>query len=406
MDQIYDFAITGAGPGGSTTASYLAQAGARVLLLDKTDFPRDKTCGDALSPNALKIVSDLGLMEKLREFSFRINGIRLVSPDGGDMVAPIPPKTGFSNYLQIAPRVDFDQMLQEHATQSGAQFASKVRITDIQFEKDRLTLRGKNQHKTYRFSARAAVIAVGASIPLLLKTEIMNAAPPYAFAARAYFSGIHGLQDLMEIRFDGVPLPGYGWIFPTSETSANVGAGFMKSSPNLPSTATEVLNKFLQHKPVAAMMADSHKEGAVKSFPLRMDFASAKIFGERILVVGEAAGLVNPFTGEGIDYAMESGKIAAEVLIEQLATGDFSASELKDYNRRLRARFHSLFVWTMRMRNIYMNDWLLNPLVRAAKNEPSIEKIILEVLLSYRNPVQALSPKTLYYVLRNWHKPI
>ena len=133
-----------------------------------------------------------------------------------------------------------------------------------------------------------------------------------------------------------------------------------------------------------------------------MDFATAKSYSERTLVIGEAAGLVNPFTGEGIDYAMESGQMAAAVLLNQLESGDLSISALKRYDQKLRARFQSLFVWTMRTRGVYMNDWLLNPLVRAAKNESSVEKVILEVLLSYRNPVQALSPKIIYHVLRNW----
>jgi menaquinone-9 beta-reductase len=402
MNQIYDVAIIGAGPGGSTAASYLAQAGARVLLLDKADFPRDKTCGDAVSPNALKIAIDLGLMDKLGEFSYRINGVRLVAPDGGDMTASIPTKSGFTDYLYISPRLQLDNLLLEKAIQSGADFESQVRITDIQVDSQSVTLKGKNPHGESRFSARVVVIAVGASIPLLLKTGILAAAPPFALAARAYFTGVQGLSDLMEIRFDGVPLPGYGWIFPTSETSANIGAGFMKNSPNLPSNVRDVLDDFLNHTPIAAMLAESQTEGAIKSYPLRMDFAAAKTYADRLLVVGEAAGLVNPFTGEGIDYAMESGAMAAEVLIAQLAKGDFSAKSLKLYDRKLRARFQSLFVWTMRMRGVYMNDWLLNPLVRAAKNVSSVEKIILEVLLSYRNPVQALAPRTIYHVLRNW----
>jgi menaquinone-9 beta-reductase len=405
MNQIYDVAIIGAGPGGSSAASYLAQAGARVLLLDKADFPRDKTCGDAVSPNALKIAGDLGLMDKLREFSYRINGIRLVAPNGGDMAAPIPTKSGFTNYVYISPRLQLDNLLLEKAIQSGADFESRIRITDIQVDRDRVTLKGKNQRGESSFSARVAVIAVGASIPLLLKTGIMAAAPPVALAARGYFTGVQGLQDLMEIRFDGVPLPGYGWIFPTSETSANIGAGFMKNSPNLSSNVREVLDDFLHHEPIANMLAESQRVGAIKSYPLRMDFATAKTYADRLLVVGEAAGLVNPFTGEGIDYAMESGAMAAEVLIEQLAKGELSAKSLKRYNQKLRGRFQSLFVWTMRMRGLYMNDWLLNPLVRAAKNVSSVEKIILEVLLSYRNPVQALAPRTLYHVLRNWKEP-
>lgn len=402
MNTLYDVAIIGAGPGGTTTASYLAKAGIRVLLVDKAKFPRDKTCGDALSPNALKILGDLGLLDAIKDFGFRLNGVRLVAPDGSEMVAPIPPKQGLANYIYIAPRYQLDNLLLEHAIESGAEFKPAFRVTDIQVERDRVTIIGRNRKATSSFSARVGVVAVGASIPLLKKLDLMPRAPKFAVAARTYFENLTNLEDLMEIRFDGAPLPGYGWIFPTSATSANVGAGFLKKSPNLPTTAQGVLDTFLNHGPIQEKMANSKRMGAVKSYPLRMDFATARTFSDRLIIVGEAAGLVNPFTGEGIDYAMESGQIAAQVLIGQLESCDFSSSALRAYDKKLRARFQSLFVWTMRMRGLYMNEWLLNPLVRAAGKESSVEKTVLEVLLGYRNAGRALSPLIIYHVLRNF----
>lgn len=405
MTIIYDVAVIGAGPGGSITATFLTQSGAKVLLMDKAEFPRDKTCGDALSPNALRVLAELGLVEKVRKLSFQINGVRLVSPDGSELIAPIPQKAGYQDHLYITPRIHLDNLLLENAIKQGVDFKPKTRITNINFSKNVIKLTGKNKQQTFDFLTRTAVIATGASTPLLLKTGILSKAPQYALAARAYFDNINSLEGLMEIRFDGVPLPGYGWIFPISETAANIGAGFMRKSPKLPNTATEVLDNFLHHKPVARILAQSQIMGEVKSYPLRMDFATAKTFGDRLLVVGEAAGLVNPFTGEGIDYAMESGQIAAEVLINLLENGDLSAAGFKAYDQRLRKRFQSLFLWTMRMRGLYMNNWLLNPLIRAAKSEKKIETTLLEVLLSYQNPIKALAPGTIYHTLRNLKKP-
>ncbi len=402
MNPRYDVAIIGAGPGGTTTASYLAQAGARVLLLDKAEFPRDKTCGDALSPNALRILGDLGLLAELKNFGFRLNGVRLVAPDGSDLVAAIPQKPGLADHLYIAPRFQLDNLLLQHAIASGAEFKPAFRVTDVQVEKRQVSIVGKNRNSASQFSARVAVIAVGASISLLERVGLTSTPPKFALAARAYYDDLPRLDDLLEIRFDGVPLPGYGWIFPTSATSANVGAGFMKKSPNLPSTARAVLDQFLSHHPIKEKLSTGQRAGPIKSYPLRMDFATAQTFGERIVLVGEAAGLVNPFTGEGIDYAMESGQIAAGVLTRQLESGDFSLSTLRIYDKKLRARFHSLFVWTMRMRNLYMNEWLLTPLIRAANRERTVEKTILEVLLAYRNAIQALAPNTIFHVLRNW----
>jgi len=401
MEAHYDVAIIGAGPGGTTTASYLAKAGARVLLVDKADFPRDKTCGDALSPNALKILGNLGLLDELKEIGFRLNGIRLVAPDGSDMVAPIPPKPGLADYLYIAPRFQLDNLLLQHAIESGAEFKPAFRVTDIQLERDRIVIAGRNNKRSSRFYAQVGVIAVGANIPLLQKIGLISTPPKFGIAARTYIDNISDLDDLMEIRFDGVPLPGYGWVFPTSATSANVGAGFLNKSPNITTTARGILNAFLDHGPIRERLKNSKVMGATKSYPLRMDFVTARIISDRIILVGESAGLVNPFTGEGIDYAMESGQIAAQVITSQLESGDFSISALRAYDKKLRARFHSLFVWTMRMRTIYMNEWLLNPLIRAAIKERFVEKTILEVLLSYRNAVHALTPRTIFHVLRN-----
>ncbi|MBC8503560.1 MAG: geranylgeranyl reductase family protein [Anaerolineales bacterium] len=401
MNTVYDVAIIGAGPGGSTTASYLAKAGVRVLLLDKSEFPRDKTCGDALSPNALKILGDLNLIDKLIEFGHRLNGIRLVAPNGNELVAPIPPKHGFVEHLYIAPRIKLDDLLLQNSIALGAEFKSNVRVTDLRVDSNKVTITGKSANKEQIFFANVGVIAVGANTALLQKLGFLSKLPEFAVAARAYYNNLPNLDDLMEIRFDGVPLPGYGWIFPTSKTSANIGAGFLRKSKKLPFTAKEILDKFLDHGPVREKISLGQRQGVVKGYPLRMDFATARVHSNRIILVGEAAGLVNPFTGEGIDYAMESGQIAARVLIDLATTGDYSFKALHSYDRNLRKRFQRLFVWTTRLRSIYINEWLLNPLIRAANHEKSVEKTILEVLLSYRNAIQALSPSTLYHVLTN-----
>lgn len=401
MNAPYDIAIIGAGPGGSTTATYLAKTGARVLLMDKAKFPRDKTCGDALSPNAIKILEDMGLLDDLEDFGFRLNGVRLVAPDGNGMEAPVTQKQGLPDHLYIAPRLQLDNLLVQNAIQAGVEFKPSLKVSDILVENDQVIVLGSNRKVAGRFSAKAAVLAVGVSTPLLKKLGLMPRSPKFAVAARAYYENLAGLDDLMEIRFDSAPLPGYGWIFPTSATSANIGAGFLKRSRKLPLTAKGVFDKFLNHPPIQEIMENANQVGAVKSYPLRMDFATARTFDDRLVVVGEAAGLVNPFTGEGIDYAMESGQIAAQVLLNQLERGNLSTSGLRNYDRAIRARFQKIFLWTMRMRGLYMNEWLLNPLVRAAQKEKFVEKVILEILLSYRNAAQALSPRTIYHVLRN-----
>jgi geranylgeranyl reductase family protein len=401
-DQTWDAIVVGAGPGGATTAAFLARAGVRVLLLDQAEFPRDKTCGDAISPNALAIVRELGLADEMEETGFRVSGVRLVAPDGGEAVAPVPPRAGRADHLRIARRFEFDDLLLRNAVAAGAVFEPGVNVTDVDTSGGRAEVTGSRGGRSLRFSAAVAVLAVGASTLLPRRTGLLSGRPRFGLGARAYFHGIAGLEDRIDFRFDAMPLPGYGWIFPLSEDSANVGAGFLTPSSRVPPNPRAVLKRFLGHGPVRAMMAGSRRQGPVRAFPVRTDFATAGTVGERLVAVGEAAGLVNPFTGEGIDYAMVSGKVAAGVLARQLQSGDVSAAALCAYDRQLRDRFQHLFVWTVRMRRLYLNRRLLNPLVRAARREPAVARRVTEVVLGYRSAASALSPRMVFQVLRSW----
>src|SRR5436305_4217050 len=140
--------------------------------------------------------------------------------------------------------------------------------------------------------------------------------------ARAYFEGMAEVLDAAQCRFDGVPLPGYGWVFPLSNSSANIGVGFFRAGLTarwMPKTARTVFDSFIETPALQSILAGAQRVGPIKGYPLRIDFARSPTYAERILLVGEAAGLVNPVTGEGIDYALESGKMAAEHLMRMFA---------------------------------------------------------------------------------------
>ncbi len=399
--KIWDVIVVGAGPGGSVAASQLALAGAQVLLLDKAKFPRDKTCGDALSPNGIKILTAMGLVESLQGFAYRLDAVRIVAPDGGQMLGPIPPQSGLVNYIKIAPRLRLDNMLLQHALQAGASYKGGLRVRDLCVEQNYVLVSAEKRGQVFQFKGQTVVIAVGVSTSLLRRAGFITQLPRFAFAARAYFSGLASLEKLVDFRFDGVPLPGYGWIFPTSATTANVGAGLVGNGFQYPSSPKIAFKEFLAHKPISDLLAGGQIEGKIKCFPMRMDFSTARTYAQRILVVGESAGLVNPFSGEGIDYAMESGQMAAQVLTEKLSSGDFSASSLCDYDRKLRARFQKIFVWSLRIRAVYMNRWMLNPLVRAGASDAKIMQLLLNVFLGYRTAYHALAPRTIYHILKN-----
>ncbi len=402
MSQVHDVVVVGAGPGGAAAAAWLARAGLDVLLLDKADFPRDKTCGDAVSPSAVSLLDDLGLADALQLSGQRIGRVAITAPGGTTIRVPIPAHPRYPDFAYVIPRYVLDERIRAAAVAAGARFEGGVRVTGAQHtEGGDVEVHALQRGDARRYCARVLVLAVGASTPLLAALGFASRSVQFSYAARAYFEGFEGLANDLHIRFDGVPLPGYGWIFPTSAQSANVGAGFYRRTRNTPPTAAATLTQFLAHPAIQQQLGGARLVGPVKGYPLRTDFHRSRTFGPRTLIVGESAGLVNPFTGEGIDYAMESAQFAFHVLRDGFERGVFSTDELRAYDRLMRQRFQWLFVVTHLMRRFYMNPLLLDPLIRACTRWPELGRLLVDILLSYRSPLNAFRPGVILKVARS-----
>jgi geranylgeranyl reductase family protein len=398
MSQIYDAAIVGAGPGGSAAAHYLAKAGLSVLLLDKFDFPRDKTCGDGLTPRAVGVLHDMGVLGDVLQAGRRINGLEIFAPRSHSTAAPIPQPAGQPGYALVVPRLILDNLLRERAMASGARFEGRVHVTAVEQSEQGVLVRGGRYGRSVTAKAHMAILATGASPKLLLHMGLLPAMPPMMLAARTYFEGVGGLEDRIHLRFDGVPLPGYGWVFPVSDSAANIGAGFFtggRAAGHMPATPGAAFEDFVRIPPLQAMLAGAHQVGPVKGHPLRVDFATAPTFGERIMLVGEAAGLVNPLTGEGIDYALESGKLAAEHLVSMFAAGDLSRQALAAYDQLLRQHFQRLFVFCNTIRDVFVHRRYLNRLVKAATRYTDLRTLLSNVVLGNQDVSTAVSLRTM-----------
>ena len=256
MSDPNDGIIIGAGPGGSATAHYLAQGGLRVLLLDKTVFPRDKTCGDGMTPRALWVLADMGLLDGLQTQGQRFDRLEVFAPWGHSVGAQLPRVGDWPDYTLVVPRLTLDDAIRQRALASGADFQGGVHVVQVEREGEGVAVKAERRGKTGEFRGRMAVVATGASHKLLLTMGILRQAPPMMLAARAYFEDM-AAPPTMHLRFDGVPLPGYGWVFPLSATSANVGAGYFRAGWTarfMPDTPRQAFDHFVQTPALRRML--------------------------------------------------------------------------------------------------------------------------------------------------------
>ena len=396
--KIHDVAVVGAGPGGSAAAYYLARRGLDVLLLDRSEFPRDKICGDGLTPRAVGALRDMGVLDGLLAVGRRIGGVEVFAPDGSSTAAPIPPQDGLPASMLVVPRVTLDNAIRERALGSGAEFAGQVLVSGIESTGDGVVVKGERERTPVAVKARIAILATGAATGLLRRLGLLPKTPPMILAARGYFRSPTDFADRIQIRFDGVPLPGYGWIFPLPNAAANVGVGFVPNvrwGHRFSLTSRAAFDGFIRGRSSAPLPAGARPCDSVRSYPIRVDFPESPTSGDRILLVGEAAGLVNPLTGEGIDYAMESARLAAEHVTAMFDQGDLSPRSVAGYDRLLRGRFERLFVFCRRARDLSQYPPVLNRLVRLAASREDLKMTLINVVLGNQPASIDLSTKAI-----------
>lgn len=399
QSRAYDVAVIGAGPGGASAAYYAARMGQRVLLLDKATFPRDKTCGDGLTPRALHILDDMGVLAQAEDAGFRVNGVSVFARHGATMQAGVPHHPEFHDYLLVVPRLRLDDILRRRAVEQGAQFEGNARVMSLAADDIGIDIHAEVNGEPMTYRAKVVVAAVGANIGFLREMGLLHYAPSPIVAVRAYYEGLQNLGDHIQAHFEEVPMPGYGWVFPTGPASANIGLGVWREQARESGSLRAALARFVASPRLRSLMQGATQVGAVKSYPLRIDFTSAPTFGERVLLVGESAGLVSPLTGEGIDFALETGKLAAEFLQTRFAANDFSRSALAGYDRILRANFQSMFRFLGYLRKVYVNPLLMDRIIKLCDRAPEVRQMFVSILMSQQHPAALLQPRILSKVL-------
>jgi geranylgeranyl reductase family protein len=341
-DEDAEVIVVGAGPAGSTAATYLARAGLDVLLLEKSTFPREKVCGDGLTPRGVKQLIDLGIDTREEAGWLHNKGLRVV---GGGVTLELdwPDLASFPPYGVVRPRQDFDEMLARAAQRAGARLAEQTTvvgaITDERTGRIVGVTAKAGPDKTpvsYRAPIVLACDGVSARLALSVGMDKIDSRP-MGVAVRRYYASPRSKDDYLESHLElwdrsdpAEPrlLPGYGWIFGMGDGSVNVGLGILSTSKAFGSTDyRKLMRSWLDGTPEEWGFREHNAIGKVGGAALPMGFNRTPHYRDGLLLVGDAGGMVNPFNGEGIGYAMESAKLAAECVVQAMARAEGPARE-------------------------------------------------------------------------------
>ncbi|GAB3819347.1 geranylgeranyl reductase family protein [Tessaracoccus terricola] len=345
-----DVIVVGAGPGGSSTAANLARRGLSVLLLEKSHFPREKVCGDGLTPRATRALTRLGIDTSQEAGWLHNKGLRIYGGRTEPFVLDWPDLTDFPPYGVVRQRADFDDMLAQHAVSYGAELVQGANVNEAIIDDRSGRIVGVRTKDGTSYRAPLVVAADGNSSRLAISMGLTKRDDrPMGVAVRTYYKSPRHDDDYLESwleLWDGEPhkstlMPGYGWVFGMGDGTSNVGLGVLNTSKGFGKTDYRaLLKRWLDNTPEEWGFRDENMIGKVQGAALPMAFNRKPHYGRGLLLVGDSGGMVNPFNGEGIAYAMEAAEAAADAIAEAHARGIGTASAekaLRGYPARLSA---------------------------------------------------------------------
>lgn len=400
--QNVNILILGAGPAGAATALRLSYLGIPSVLVDKSDFPRDKICGDALSGKVSTLLNrlDPAIMDRFRaQFTpTDVWGIRFFPPNG--RLIELPFKVGYERQADAAPgyvskRMDFDAFLIEEVRRRPD--ITLLLNTELnQFERSERGYRVRSADGQQAFDCQLLVDASGAHSPFARKHAGLEIDPHHhAAAVRAYYQGVTGFHqdNFIELHFLEEYNPGYFWIFPLPNGQANVGLGMRsdivkKRQVNL----RKELDVIIQSPAFRERFAQATPVGKTYGYGLPLGSKKRRLSGDHYLLVGDAGHLIDPLTGEGIGNATYSGFIAAELAEKCLAEQRFDADYLLAYDVRIARVLRTELRLSYQLQQVMQRKRITNFLTGIVADNPKIIELLCRMYTDFELRKQLVNP--------------
>jgi geranylgeranyl reductase family protein len=400
-----DLIVVGAGPSGSATAYHAAQAGLDVLLLEKSTFPREKVCGDGLTPRGVKGLQRMGIPVR-EEAGWLLNkGLRIYG-GGMRLELPWPDLAEWPSYGAVRTRLDLDEILARQASKAGARLHEETTVTGPVLDERSGRVVGVTAREggrgtaevTYRAPLVVAADGNSARLPIAIGRE-RRADRPMGVAYRTYFTSPRTHDDHLEswlelwgtdpVTGQRVLLPGYGWIFGMGDGTANVGLGLLNTTTAFQNTDYRLLlRSWLEETPDEWQFDEEHQVGPIRGAALPMGFNRQPHYADGVLLVGDAGGAVNPFNGEGIAYALETGELAAEIAVGALSEPEGLRREraLSAYPLVMKERYggyYTLGRWFVRLIG---DPRVMRLCTQRGLSHPTLMRLALKLLANLTDP--------------------
>jgi geranylgeranyl reductase family protein len=333
-----DVLIAGGGPAGSALAFHLAKKGLKIIVAEAECFPRDKICGDGVSPIALAELEAMGI-KKWKKFSLanEISKVGLFIKNDKVFIDLSKPEH-LPFHARIIPRIELDNWIYETAKKAGAEYLEDTRLMNYNITSSGITAQLKQGLLTKQIKAKVIVGADGSSSTVARQLQGGKHSDEFQLLGlRTYYENINGPTDRVDIYFTGESFPGIFWLFPKGTNGANIGMAC--TSATLPHKAGNIKRQLSAHlennADIKARIGNGKIEGKIDGWILKFFNAKSIITSNRLLMVGDAAGLINPLSGDGIQYALLSARWASETLYACFEKNDFSAAAIYNYRKKV-----------------------------------------------------------------------